>query len=173
MDRTALLDDAQWDLIEPLLPPQRSGKGRPMRDHRQVVEGVIYRYRCGLAWRDLPASFGPWQTVWKRHRRFSGDGTWDKVLAALLAQADAAGEIDWIVSVDSTINRAHQHGTNLPRGEKATSDAQDGAAGAPVQAVGPTDADTLAGAIASLAECATGGFVERQESAGLRRSAAH
>ena len=118
MDREALLDDVQWDLIEPFLPPQRSGKGRPMRDHRQVVEGIIYRYRCGIAWRDLPSSFGPWQTVWKRHRRFSGDGTWDKIFAALLAQADAQGEIGWSVSVDSTINRAHQHATNLPRGER-------------------------------------------------------
>jgi putative transposase len=54
MDRDALLSDDQWGLIEPLLPPQRSGKGRPMRDHRQVVEGVIYRFRCGIAWRDLP-----------------------------------------------------------------------------------------------------------------------
>jgi transposase len=117
VDREALLDDVQWDLIEPLLPPQRSGKGRPMRDHRQVVEGVIYRYRCGIAWRDLPSSFGPWQTVWKRHRRFSGDGTWDKIFAALLAQADAQGEIEWSLSVDSTINRAHQHATNLARGE--------------------------------------------------------
>jgi transposase len=113
--REAVLDDAQWQLIEPLLPAQCSGRGRPMRDHRQVVEGILYRYRCGLAWRDLPASFGPWQTVWKRHRRFSGDGTWDAILAALLARADAAHQIDWTVSVDSTINRAHQHATNLPR----------------------------------------------------------
>ena len=45
----------------------------------------------GSPWRDLPAEFGPWQTVWKRHRRFAGDGTWDRVLAALLADADAAG----------------------------------------------------------------------------------
>lgn len=44
--------------------------------------------------------------MWKRHRRFAGDGTWDKVLGALLAQADAAGDLDWTVSVDSTINRA-------------------------------------------------------------------
>ena len=109
MDRESLLSDAQWELIEPLLPAQRPVTGRPMRDHRQVVEGVIYRYRCGIAWRDLPASFGPWQTVWKRHRRFSGDGTWDEILAVLLAQADDAKEIDWTVSVDSTINRAHQH----------------------------------------------------------------
>ena len=117
MDREALLSDDQWELIEPLLPPQRSGKGRPMRDHRQVVEGVIYRYRCGLAWRDLPPSFGPWQTVWKRHRRFSADGTWDRIHQVLLAQAELAGEVDWTVSVDSTINRAHQHATNLPREE--------------------------------------------------------
>ncbi len=176
MDRTSLLDDAQWGLIEPLLPPQRSGKGRPMREHRQVVEGVIYRYRCGIAWRDLPSSFGPWQTVWKRHRRFSGDGTWDKVLAALLTQADAAGEIDWSVSVDSTINRAHQHGTNLPRGEKTTEDEQNPAAEAPdpvAESANSAGADVVAGAIASLAECDTGGFIELQESSGLCRSAVH
>lgn len=173
MKRTALLDDVQWNLIEPLLPPQRSGKGRPMRDHRQVVEGVIYRYRCGIAWRDLPSSFGPWQTVWKRHRRFSGDGTWDKVLAVLLAQADAAGEIDWSVSVDSTINRAHQHGTNLPRAEKAVGEDHDSAPEVTADVVGPTGDDVVAGAIASLVECDTGGFIELQESAGSRRSAAH
>lgn len=56
----------------------------------------------------------------KRHRKFSGDGTWDKILAKLLAEADAAGEIDWTVSVDSTINRAHQHGTNLTRADPLT-----------------------------------------------------
>ncbi len=95
-------------------------RGRPFRDHRQVIEGIIYRFRTGVAWRDLPASFGPWQTVWKRHRRFSGDGTWDRVHARLLAEADAAGELDWQVSVDSTINRAHQHATNLARVDRPT-----------------------------------------------------
>lgn len=80
-----------------------------------MVEGIVYRYRTGVAWRDLPAEFGPWQTVWKRHARFSRDGTWDNVLTELLAQADAAGEIDWAVSIDSTINRTHQHAATLPR----------------------------------------------------------
>ncbi|MDQ0265040.1 hypothetical protein J2T24_000882, partial [Pseudarthrobacter niigatensis] len=47
--------------------------------------------------------------------RYSGDGTWDSILAALLTVADSQGEVDWSVSVDSTVNRAHQHGTNLPR----------------------------------------------------------
>lgn len=165
MDREALLDDAQWALIEPLLPPERSGKGRPMRDHRQVVEGVIYRFRCGIAWRDLPASFGPWQTVWKRHRRFSGDGTWDKVLAALLAHADAAGEIDWTVSVDSTINRAHQHATNLPR-EPRPAPPTSG------QGVEHADVDRAVGAVAGLLTGDTGGWIESQRSADSPRSAA-
>ena len=173
VNRESLLDDAQWHLIEPLLPPQRSGRGRPMREHRQVVEGVIYRYRCGIAWRDLPSAFGPWQTVWKRHRRFSGDGTWDKILAALLAQADAVGEIDWSVSVDSTINRAHQHGTNLPRGDKAPVDEQDAEPVTPTGSDGTADSaglDVTAGAISGLLGCDTGGWIELHESAGSPRS---
>ena len=80
-----------------------------------MVEGIIYRYRCGIAWRDLPADFGPWQTVWKRHRAWAVDGTWDQVLDALLVRADADGDLDWSVAVDSTICRAHQHGTTLER----------------------------------------------------------
>ena len=85
------------------------------------MEGIAFRYRTGIPWRDLPRErFGPWQTVWKRHRRFAEDGTWDKVLTALQAQADAAGDLDWRVSVDSTINRAHQHATNTRRPEGAT-----------------------------------------------------
>lgn len=139
------------DLIEPLLPPQRSGKGRPMRDHRQVVEGVIYRYRCGLAWRDLPKSFGPWQTVWKRHRRFSEDGTWDKIHQALLTRADHAGDIEWTVSVDSTINRAHQHATNLPREHTEEPSARS------ADTTAATTADTTAGAVAGLLGSPTGG----------------
>jgi len=172
MDREMLLDDAQWALIEPLLPPQHSGKGRPMRDHRQVIEGVIYRYRCGIAWRDLPGSFGPWQTVWKRHRRFSGDGTWDDILAALLAHAEALGEIDWSVSVDSTINRAHQHATNLPREQKPDPDVVTlvpAEAGTSAEVSG---IDASAGTVVGLLTGHTGGFIELQGFSGSRRSAA-
>ena len=115
MSRTALLTDAQWARIEPLMPSSDGRRGRPFRDHRQVVEAIIYRFRAGIPWRDLPESYGSWKTAWKRHRRFSGDGTWDKILTRLLAEADALGMIDWEVSVDSTVNRAHQHATNLAR----------------------------------------------------------
>jgi transposase len=59
--------------------------------------------------------FGPWQTIWTWHRRLAADGTWDRVLERLLAAADASGMIDWAVSVDSTIARAHQHATNVTR----------------------------------------------------------
>src|SRR5215207_4807053 len=106
MSRVAVLSDAQWARVEPLLPSSDGQRGRPFRDHRQVVEGIVFRFRTGIPWRDLPAAFGPWQTIWKRHRRFSADGTWDRIPARLLAEADAAGELDWDVSVDSTINRA-------------------------------------------------------------------
>ncbi|MEJ6549665.1 transposase [Corynebacterium sp. USCH3] len=80
MDETRLqqFTDTQWARIEPLLPSSDGHRGRPFRNNRQVVEGIIYRYRCGIAWRDLPDYFGPWQTVRKRHRRYIADGTWDR-----------------------------------------------------------------------------------------------
>ena len=115
MSRFQLLTDAQWSLIEDLLPVRTGKKSRPFRDARQVAEGIIYRYRCGIAWRDVPATFGSWQTLWTWHRRMSEDGTWDVVLARLLSAAEQAGLIDWAVAVDSTIARAHQHATNVTR----------------------------------------------------------
>lgn len=127
MSRTAVFTDDQWARIAPLMPCSDGQRGRPFRDHRQVVEGIVFRYRAGIPWRDLPERFGPWQTVWKRHRRLSKDGTWDRVHARLLAEADAAGGIDWSVAVDSTINRAHQHGTNLTRGTGGSFELQESA----------------------------------------------
>lgn len=115
MSRFQLLSDAQWDLISGFLPGRTGRKGRPFSDARTMAEAIAYRYRTGIAWRDLPAVFGPWQTVWKWHRRMAGDGTWDRVHAVLLARADETGKLDWSVSVDSTIARAHQHATNITR----------------------------------------------------------
>jgi transposase len=90
-----------------------------------VVEGIIYRYRCGIAGRDLPEEFGPWQTVWKRHRAWAEGGIWDQILDALLVRADAEGKLHWSVAVDSTICRAHQHGTNLERTAGGTVELQE------------------------------------------------
>ncbi|WP_155947526.1 IS5 family transposase [Microbacterium marinum] len=115
MSRFQMLSDAQWSLIEDLLPRPTGRPGRKFSDARLMVEAIIYRYRCGIAWRDLPEVFGPWQTVWTWHRRMAFDQTWDRVLAKLTAAADAAGVVDWSLSVDSTIARAHQHATNTTR----------------------------------------------------------
>ena len=115
MSRFQVLSDAQWAMIEDLLPKPTGRKGRPFSDARMIVEGIVYRYRCGSAWRDVPAVFGPWQSLWTWHRRMASQGTWDRVLERLLAAAEAAGMIDWSVSVDSTIARAHQHATNATR----------------------------------------------------------
>ncbi len=117
MTRSAVLTDVMWARIEAELPPLQGAMGRPMTPHRQAVEGAIYRLRTGVAWRDLPAEFGPWQTVWKRHYRFSRDGTWDRILLALQVEADAKGEIDWRLSVDSTVARVHQHGASAARSQ--------------------------------------------------------
>ncbi len=74
-----------------------------------MISGILHRVRTGVQWRDLPERFGPWKTVYERHRRWSGDGTWERLLQQVQAAADAAGEIDWDISVDSTIVRVHQH----------------------------------------------------------------
>ena len=119
--RYRVFSDEQWARIEPLLPSNQGRRGHPFGDNRRVVEAIAYRYRTGIPWRDLPREpFVPWQTAWKRHRRYAADGTWDRVLAQLLAEADAAGQVDWTVSVDATIARAHQHGTNTTRPEQDT-----------------------------------------------------
>lgn len=101
--------------MEPHLPSSEGLRGGRWRDHRQVLEAIAWRYRTGSPWRDLPAEFGPWQTVWKRHDRWAADGTWDVLLAELSADADAVGELDWVVAVDSSISRAHQHAAGARR----------------------------------------------------------
>ncbi|MFE4089026.1 MULTISPECIES: IS5 family transposase [Streptomyces] len=102
------LTDAEWERLRPFLPVSNGRCGR-WRDHRQVIDGILHRVRTGVQWRDLPERFGPWKTVYERHRLWSADGTWERLLQQVQAAADAAGEIDWDISVDSTIVRAHQH----------------------------------------------------------------
>ncbi|MFF2205768.1 IS5 family transposase [Streptomyces sp. NPDC058145] len=102
------LTDAEWERLRPFLPVSNGRCGR-WRDHRQVIDGILHRVRTGVQWRDLPKRFGPWKTVYERHRLWSADGTGERLLQQVQAAADSAGEIDWDISVDSTIIRAHQH----------------------------------------------------------------
>ncbi|MEY7981551.1 IS5 family transposase, partial [Streptomyces pilosus] len=103
------LTDAQWARIEPLLPDRTPRRGGRWRDHRQVIDAIAFKYRTGTPWMDLPDQFGSWKGAHNRLRKWAADGTWEKVFTALLAQADAEGDLDWVVAVDSTVVRAHQH----------------------------------------------------------------
>nr|WP_230989843.1 transposase [Streptomyces luteolifulvus] len=91
------------------------GVGRPARNRRRLIDGVRWRVRTGAPWRDLPAEYGPWQTVYGLFRRWQHEGVWSRILTALQARADAAGLITWEVNVDSTICRAHQHAAGARR----------------------------------------------------------
>ena len=84
-----------------------------------VIEGILFRARTGCPWRDLPAEFGNWSTVYGRHRRWSLDGSWAKILDVLRAGCDAAESADWTVSADSTVVRAHQHAAGARRARTA------------------------------------------------------
>ena len=103
------LTDAQWAVLEPLLPRGRKPGRPPAWTKRQLINGIRWRVRAGAPWRDVPPAYGPWQTVYGLFRRWQRDGTWARILTGLRARADAAGLITWDVSVDSTIARAHQH----------------------------------------------------------------
>ncbi|GGU47626.1 transposase [Streptomyces violascens] len=98
----------EWAVLEPLLPLSNNRCGR-WRDHRQVINGIIHRLGTSCQWRELPERFGPWQTVHKRHLLWSADGTWERLLQHVQAAADASGDIDWGIYIDSTSVRAHQH----------------------------------------------------------------
>ena len=100
------LTNEEWARLKPHLPESGRRGGRWV-SHRRIINGILYRNRTGVPWRDLPAWFGKWKTVYERHRRWSANGTWDKIFEAVLAEADAQGRIDWsMVSVDSTTCRA-------------------------------------------------------------------
>ena len=91
------------------MPKRSPGPGRPWTEHRVVLEAIIWRFRTGSPWRDLPERFPAFQTVWHRFNAWSSDGTFEQILAVLQGQVHAAGTLDWTVSVDSTVARAHQH----------------------------------------------------------------
>jgi transposase len=114
------LTDSEWSLLEPLLPDRTtSPRGGQWLDHRQVINWVLWRTRTGSPWRDLPAEFGKWKTVYMRHRRWSMDGTWERVLDELRRGCDGAEGPEWTLEVDSLTAGAHQHAAGAPRAPAA------------------------------------------------------
>jgi transposase len=102
------LTDAEWAWLEPLLP-RHPRQGHRWNDHRLVMDGIFFRIRAGCPWRDLPERFGNWKTVYGRHRRWSADGTREKILDRLRAGCDQGAGSGWTVAADATVVRAHQH----------------------------------------------------------------
>ena len=80
-----------------------------------VVDGILFRTRTGCPWRDLPGEYGNWKTVYNRHRRWSLDGTWGRILGRLRAGCDEAEGKGWTLGADSTVVRAHQHAAGARR----------------------------------------------------------
>ncbi|MFD9235646.1 IS5 family transposase [[Kitasatospora] papulosa] len=156
------LTNAEWDRLESFLPPGGARGGR-WSDHRRVINGVLYRVRTGVQWRDLPERFGPWETVYKRHRRWSADGTWQMLLSRIQASEDAAGGIDWDVSVDSTAVRAHQHAAGA-RKAPARCSSKGGRAGDEPGRSGTAETGRPAGGGGQIGEClgrSRGGFTTK------------
>ncbi|MGW3156485.1 IS5 family transposase [Streptomyces sp. NPDC001089] len=99
------LTDEQWAVLEQLLP-----KGaRPGRPLRQLIDGIRFRVRTGVPWRDIPVEYGPWGRVYDLFRRCRRSGTWHQIFTGLQSLADAKGAITSDLSVDSTVCRAHLH----------------------------------------------------------------
>lgn len=108
--RYALRDD-QWERIKDVLPGREGHVGGTARDNRLFVEAVLYRYRAGIAWRDLPERFGDFRVIPTRHTRWSKSGVWRRIFERLAEDAD-----NEYAMIDSTIVRAHQHSAGAKGG---------------------------------------------------------
>lgn len=111
MTKRYALSDFQWTQIENLLPGQAGQPGATAKDNRLFVDAVLYRYRAGIPWRDLPERFGDFRVVHTRHSRWSKSGVWQRVFEALAQDAD-----NEYAMIDSTIVRAHQHSAGAKGG---------------------------------------------------------
>jgi len=98
------LRDDQWARMAELLPGRVGHVGGTARDNRRFVEAVLYRYRAGIPWRDLPERFGGWKNTHTRYSRWAQGAVWERVFGALSADAD-----NEYAMIDATIVRAHQH----------------------------------------------------------------
>ncbi|WP_434090210.1 IS5 family transposase [Micromonospora carbonacea] len=110
------LTNVQWAALEPLLPAG-TGRARPRRwTMRLIIDGIRWRVRTGSPWRDVPAHYPPWQTLYRWFRRWQRDGVWARILTSLQAAAGLTGRT---VSVDSTISRANHHAAGAHRDGRA------------------------------------------------------
>jgi transposase len=104
------LTDKEWLIIEPLLP--NKPRGVPRVDDRRVLNGILWRFRSGAPWAEIPERYGPSTTCYNRFVRWRKAGVWDRLLAAV--SAGFSGEL---VMIDSTCMRVHRHGATGKKGD--------------------------------------------------------
>jgi len=107
------LSDREWAIIQPLLP--QKSRGVPRVDDRRVINGILWRFRAGTPWRDVPERYGPRTTLYNRFTRWRAAGVWDRILDAISEAYDGD-----IVMIDSSCVRVHQHGAAGKRGARTT-----------------------------------------------------
>ncbi len=99
------LTEAEWHILKDLLPiePENHGRGRPPEQNRAIINGILWRLRCGAPWRDVPPKYGRWNTIYRRFRRWSEAGVWETLAVTLSEIMADTGHY----SIDSTTVRAH------------------------------------------------------------------
>ena len=113
------LSDAQWEPIQDLLPANGK-RGGQCKDHRLLLDGILWALSDGGRWRNVPAEFGPWQTVYDRFRKWCRRGLWDKILRRLQARKMGSGAIDFaLFCIDGSVVRAHQSAAGAAKKKSA------------------------------------------------------
>lgn len=126
------LTDEQYEHLLPYLPSGGPKGGRPWADHRNTINGILFRIRHGCGWRAVPERYGNWKTIAKRHANWSKDGTWDKIYGAILKEVVDSGHSDddlWLI--DGTSVRAQRAAAgarkdsvqNFPMSQRTTASA--------------------------------------------------
>lgn len=89
------VSEEEWAILDPLIPKSKAKTGRPPRDRRQMLNGILWIVSTGAQWRDLPERFGPWETVYGTFNKWRAAGVYDSILDALHLRLDQEGKIDW------------------------------------------------------------------------------
>ena len=111
MNKRHNVSNGEWSVIEPLLP-KKGRMGRPRKDARVLVDGMLWIFKTGAPWRDLPEYYGSWKTVYNNFLRWRDAGVWEKILESIKPDPEPL----WQVIIDSTILKAHQHSAGAKRG---------------------------------------------------------
>jgi transposase len=108
-----MISDAMWAKISPFLPAEKGYWGRPSREHREILEGILWVLRTGAPWRGLPVEYGPWSSVYNRFNRWNAKGIWKSIWESLKDDIDQEN-----YAIDGSIVKAHQDACRIKKKPK-------------------------------------------------------